>query len=380
MNILGTDYLLVTLDFETFYDKGYSLTALNTFAYVDDARFSIHGVGVQIEADRPVWFRDTEEALGFIDLCNPTNKPVALLCQNLYFDGWVLHRKFDWHPDFYLDTMCMSRALFPTAKASLEVLCERLWPNDPRMRKGKELVQFKGITTAQLWAAPELEQVMADYCIGNDRRMGDVPLTYHAFQRMFPHFPDDELRIIDLTLRMHCEPILTIDTLLVEQAIDEATAERTTKLKAARLHPDDKHPVPEKMLSSNAQFEQLLRSLDLPVPMKPSPTATDEQGNPLMIPALGKDDVGFRELMRDYPQYRGLFEGRIAAKSVGEITRGHRFLETAAQCDGFMPVPLIYYSAHTGRYGGGEKLNLQNLGRGSKLRRSLCVPTVKVPA
>lgn len=378
MKILGTDYLLATLDFETYYGPKYSLTGLNTFAYVDDPRFSIHGLGVQIEDGQARWFRDTEKALAWIE-DTACGRPIALVGQNLYFDGWILHRKFDWHPDFYIDTMGMSRALFPTAKASLEALCERLWPNDPRMRKGKELVQFKGVTTEQLWANPQLEQVMADYCVGNPQRMGDVPLTYHAFQRMFPHFPDDELRLIDLTLRMHCEPMLRIDTALVQQAIAEATAERNAKLAAARIHPDDAAPVPEKVLASNQQFEALLRSLGLPIPLKPSDTAVDEHGNPVMIPALGKDDVGFRELMQAYPQYRALFEGRIAAKSVGEVTRGQRFQETAAQCDGYMPVPLIYYSAHTGRYGGGEKLNLQNLGRGSKLRRALCVPSHAVP-
>ena len=378
MNILGTDYLLATLDFETFFAPKYSLTTMNTFEYVDHPLFSIHGVGVQIEDGKPIWFRDTEEALAYIEDSNPDGLPIALLCQNTYFDGWILHKKFDWHPDLYLDTMGMSRGLFPTSSASLEALCERLWPSDPTMRKGKELVQFKGVTTAQLWANPQLEQTMADYCIGNGKRMGDVPLTYAAFARMAPHYPDEELRIIDLTLRMHCEPVLHINTPLVQQTIDEATAERDAKIKAAG--------VAESTLSSNPKFEALLRARGMPIPLKPSPTqkVKDADGNdtdqPVMIPALGKDDVGFRELMHAYPQHKALFEGRIAAKSVGEITRGQRFLATAEQCDGFMPVPLIYYSAHTGRYGGGEKLNLQNLGRGSRLRRALCLPTREVAA
>ena len=43
MEILGKKYLLVTLDFETFYAPKYTLTAMNTFEYVDDPQFSIHG-------------------------------------------------------------------------------------------------------------------------------------------------------------------------------------------------------------------------------------------------------------------------------------------------------------------------------------------------
>jgi DNA polymerase len=41
---------------------------------------------------------------------------------------------------------------------------------------------------------------------------------------------------------------------------------------------------------------------------------------------------------------------------------------------GYMPMPLNYYSAATGRYGGSEKLNVQNMVRGSALRRALCSP------
>lgn len=377
MNILGTDYLLVTLDFETYYGTKYSLTSMNTFEYVDDERFSIHGVGVQLDAGRPAWFRNTEDALALIETeAGRTGKKIALLCQNTYFDGWILHRKFDWHPDLYLDTMGMSRGLFPSQSASLEKLCERLWPADPRMRKGKELVNFFNVTTEQLYANPAMLQSMIDYCIGNKKRQGDVPLTHAGFCRMLPFYPDNELRLIHLTLQMMCEPVLHVDVPRVVQCRDAAIAKRTARIKASGLS--------ETLLSSNAQFERWLRAQGIPVPMKPSPTqkVLDEDGKetdePVMIPALGKSDLGFQELRKLYPQHAAVWDGRIAAKSVGEITRAERFIATAEQADGLMPVALIYYSAHTGRYGGGEKLNLQNLGRGSELRRSLCMPTREV--
>lgn len=372
MKILGKDYLLVTLDFETFYGPGCSLSSLNTFEYVTHPEFTIHGLGIQIEDDRPRWFRETTDALAYIDECNRNGLPVALLCQNTYFDGWILHHFFDWHPDLYLDTMSMSRGLFPTESASLEALCERLWPNDPKMRKGKELVQFKSVTTAQLYANPAALQAMVDYCIGNPKRQGDVPLTYAAFVRMEPYYPDDELRLIDLTLRMMCQPLLRIDVPRVQACRDNAIERRNRLIRESGYA--------ESTLSSNAKFEALIRNLGLPVPLKDSPTAKEADGvTPKKIAALGKSDLGFQELRRAHPEHENLWQGRIAAKSVGEITRAERFLTTAERCDGYMPVPLIYYSAHTGRYGGGEKLNLQNLGRGSELRRSLCVDTWEEP-
>jgi DNA polymerase len=39
---------------------------------------------------------------------------------------------------------------------------------------------------------------------------------------------------------------------------------------------------------------------------------------------------------------------------------------------------LNYYGAHTGRFSGGDKMNLQNLPRGGTLRRALCAPKGKV--
>jgi DNA polymerase I-like protein with 3'-5' exonuclease and polymerase domains len=39
-----------------------------------------------------------------------------------------------------------------------------------------------------------------------------------------------------------------------------------------------------------------------------------------------------------------------------------------------MPVPLRYYAAHTGRWGGDDKLNLQNLPRKSLLKNAITAP------
>jgi DNA polymerase len=39
-----------------------------------------------------------------------------------------------------------------------------------------------------------------------------------------------------------------------------------------------------------------------------------------------------------------------------------------------MPVPLRYYAAHTGRWGGDDKLNLQNIPRNSPLKHAIFAP------
>jgi DNA polymerase bacteriophage-type len=63
-------------------------------------------------------------------------------------------------------------------------------------------------------------------------------------------------------------------------------------------------------------------------------------------------------------------------KSTLEETRTQRFINIAKR--GLLPVPVRYYAAHTGRWGGDDKINLQNLPsrgpNGKKLKRSLIAP------
>jgi hypothetical protein len=41
---------------------------------------------------------------------------------------------------------------------------------------------------------------------------------------------------------------------------------------------------------------------------------------------------------------------------------------------GTLPIPLRYYAAHTGRWGGDDKINMQNLPRGSILKNAMLAP------
>ena len=62
---------LITLDFETFYDKDFSLSKLTTEEYIRDDRFEVIGVGVKINDDETQWFTgdhaDTSEFLSRFD-------------------------------------------------------------------------------------------------------------------------------------------------------------------------------------------------------------------------------------------------------------------------------------------------------------------------
>ena len=89
--------------------------------------------------------------------------------------------------------------------------------------------------------------------------------------------------------------------------------------------------------------------------------------------AFAKIDEGFKELAQ-HPDERvqALVSARLGTKSTLEETRTQRFINISFR--GEMPVPLRYYAAHTGRWGGDDKLNLQNLPRKGSLKSGIVAP------
>jgi DNA polymerase len=93
--------------------------------------------------------------------------------------------------------------------------------------------------------------------------------------------------------------------------------------------------------------------------------------------AFAKTDEGFKELAsHPDPRVQTLVAARLGNKTTLEETRTQRFIDIAKR--GRMPVPLKYYAAHTGRWGGDDKVNLQNLpSRGQnagKLKNAIRAP------
>ena len=349
---------LVTLDFETYYDKDYTLKKLNTIEYVTDERFKAHGVGIQIDNGLPKYYTGKTMAPA---LRSVFSEPCLLICQNTKFDAFILNVHYNVYPSRYADTRSMSKALFPTGSASLKELCIRLFPDDETMRKGDELADSKGILDFD----DELAESIKKYCIQ------DVQLTYHCYKKMVGEFPQSEQDLIHLTTKIFCEPAIVLDQARVAVHLAHSAEQRTALIEQGLTFVSeqlgDTHDDPI-LFSSNKQFAELLVNLKIKVPQKISPTTGKDTH------ALGKTDLGFQKLMRDNPQFNDLWAARKAVKSTGEVTRSERLLLTAKRCNGLIPVPLNYYGAHTGRFSGGEKLNLQNLKRGSELRKSLCAP------
>ena len=343
---------LVTLDFETYYDREFSLSKLTTEAYVRDPRFEVIGVGLKVNGTATEWASGTHEQIQ--DYLNSFDwSDVMLLCHNTMFDGAILDWKFGIRPKVYADTMCIARAIHGVeTSASLRAVSEKYGIGE----KGTEVVQALG-KRREDFTDTELARY-GDYCVN------DVDLTYKLFTIMAKDFPRKELKLIDLTLRMFIQPMLELDLGLLEQHLTETRDHKDELLESAGVVKED--------LMSNPKFAELLKSFGVEPPMKESP-ATGKQTF-----AFAKSDEDFKALAdHENPQVQALVAARLGTKSTLEETRTQRFIDIAKR--GTLPVPVRYYAAHTGRWGGDDKINLQNLPsrgvNGKKLKRSIIAPT-----
>ena len=342
---------LVTLDFETYYDREFSLSKLTTEAYVRDPRFEVIGVGLKVNGTATEWASGTHEQIQ--DYLNSFDwSDVMLLCHNTMFDGAILDWKFGIRPKVYADTMCIARAIHGVeTSASLRAVSEKYGIGE----KGTEVVQALG-KRREDFTDTELARY-GDYCVN------DVDLTYKLFTIMAKDFPRKELKLIDLTLRMFIQPMLELDLGLLEQHLTETRDHKDELLESAGVVKED--------LMSNPKFAELLKSFGVEPPMKESP-ATGKQTF-----AFAKSDEDFKALAdHENPQVQALVAARLGTKSTLEETRTQRFIDIAKR--GTLPVPVRYYAAHTGRWGGDDKINLQNLPsrgvNGKKLKRSIIAP------
>lgn len=325
----------VVLDFETYYDRDYSLTKLTTEEYIRDERFEAIGVAIKINDEPAQWYPQMhiEKGLRTVDWENS-----LVIGQNMMFDAAILAWRFNRKARAWGDTLGMSRALFPHDKA--HGLAAQAKRHSIGM-KGDEVInalgkRHKDFTEEQLARYGE-------YCIN------DVELTTKLFDLYATDykFPVGEMKLIDATLRMFVEPKLVLDAPLLREYVVEVRETQEALLAAVNID--------RAQFMSNKQFAELLREYGVEPPTKISLTTGKETY------AFAKTDEDFKRLMEEHPDPRvnALVAARLGVKSTIEETRAERFLQMSNR--GAFPVPLRYYGAHSGRWSGQDKVNLQNL-------------------
>lgn len=336
---------IYTIDLETYYAKDFSLTKQTTEEYVNDPRFEVIGLAIKKNEGTTQWYSGDDVAwfLNKFDFSE-----AMIVCHNTMFDAAILTWRYGVNPKVWADTMSMARFVHGVHESvALAALSQKYGVGT----KGTEVGNAFG-KRRQDFGKDDLVRY-AEYCIN------DVDLTYEIFTQMIGGgFPKKELKIIDLTLRMYINPVLEIDQGVLALRLKDIREEKQKALASVkqRLQVVDEEDV-RKTLASNKQFASLLTSYNIEVPMKPSPANPDNK-----IPALGKKDAGFIDLQKNEDEFIQLLCAvRLGTKSTMEEGRVENFMNIANRNNGKLPIPLNYCGAHTSRWSGKDKINLQNL-------------------
>lgn len=354
---------LIVLDWETFYSKDFSLSKLTTEEYIRSPEFEVIGVSVKLDDEPAVWCTgDDLEIFAFLQKF-PWDKSLAV-AHNAMFDMAILSWKYGIKPLALGDTLSMARALHGSELSmSLKALAEHY----KLQAKGEEVVAAMGMRRADF--SPHGLKTYGAYCINDTeitRSLFDlmskgfrVPFGDDIKQLNRPGFPRSEMRLIDQTLRMFTEPVLGLDKGVLVPHLEAVKEKKALLMDAIYVHRED--------LMSNPKFAESLRELGVEPPMKVS-AATGKNTY-----AFSKSDSAFTDLL-EHPDLhvQALVAARLGIRSTLEETRTERFMGMADR--GLMPVPLRYYGAHTGRWSGSDKINLQNITRGSPLNTAITAP------
>jgi DNA polymerase len=343
----------ITLDFETYYANDLGFRTQTNEEYLNDPRFEVIGVGIKVDDNPTKWVTENiADELAMLDWGNS-----ALLCHNMMFDGAILAWKYGIVPAMYYDTLCMARAIHGVdAGGSLKALAERYNLGV----KGTEVVDALGKRRADF--TPEQLAAYGRYCVN------DVDLTFKLFGSLLSgYFPQDELDLIDMTLRMYTQPVLEVDDALLVDRLEQVRAQKK-ELLSGLMDAMGVTTVEEvrARLASNPQFAAELEKHGVTPPKKVSLTTGKETF------ALAKNDEAFIELSEhDNPLIQQLCAVRLGTKSTIEESRIERFIGIGSRNRGRLPIPLKYYGAHTGRWSGQDSVNLQNLPSRDKNKKAL---------
>jgi len=379
---------LVAIDFETYYDQDYTLKKLSTSEYVRDPRFKAQMLGIRIGngKTRTIPHAKITQELGKINWATH-----SILCHNTAFDGFILSHHYGVVPAYYYDTLSMARGLHSNEiGAGLDEV-------SIHYGGAGKLEGILDQTQGVLEWSKELFAATAPYCAN------DVDEMIRVFKLMLPQMPSDEVDLINLTCRMFCDPVLRVDIPRVEAELkreldrreelltsivdlDEYDPKELLKGKERNLEPKERDMLMVKRIIGSAErFAELLRAEGIEPPVKISPAwmklpkdrRESEEG--LMRKytyAFAKDDYKFTDLpnrtedwgfdlnnpdhveamVAKQERVQALVDSRIITKSTTNVTRAERFLKAGA--DGMpLPVGYAYYRAHTGRFGGANKMN-----------------------
>ncbi len=353
--------MLISFDFETFYDETCTLKKLSYTDYIHHHDFKVHGAGVVFEDGTAMWV-DGADIQDFI----LAHRHDTFVFFNALFDASILCLVYGFMPRLCVDVMSMARIIdgYFLPELSLGAV-SRFYGVGV---KGDDLGLSKGVHNLE----GELREKIAAYSIN------DAMLTFRLFRAISDKIKNTlgsriysrEMNLINSSIQM-IRPRLALN----EHKITNEVLSENIRQQESLRHIAQMVGLPiaelEKQVRSRPKFAQLLERMGVNVPMKTS-KRTGKQTH-----AFAKNDDGFIRLQEVYAgtEVGELIDLRKDLSSTIRVTRSQRFERMAQQMDGRLPVHIAYFGAQqTGRWGGANSANIQNLPRGSVLRESIEAP------
>jgi len=357
---------IIGLDFETYYDKEYSLRKMTPVQYVLDPRFEAIGCAVKPQGEKSYWVEGPDLQRFF----DQADKNDAYCSHNMLFDGCITSWRYDFRPRLLICSMGMARAALGHVLRSVALKSVALHLG--LGAKGDTVHNVVGMNLATIKSFPALYQSYQDYSC-NDCDLSVAIFDYLIREKLFPV---GELAVQDMVLRCGLQPRFKLDMMVLAEHLNEVKQAKDVLLMKAMLSGADG----KASLMSNDQFAVMLQDCGVDPPTKISLATGKETW------AFAKSDPEFIALQDDdNPAVQALIGARLGHKSTLEESRTERLL-AIARCwwpeqgmAAHMPIPLNFSPAHTHRLGGAWKLNMQNLPRNtpakqSALRRALIAP------
>ena len=392
---------VLTVDFETYYDREYSLSKMTMIEYIMDGRFQPIMMSYAIN-DEPIknviGYPKIKEVLDGIDWNN-----TVLNAQNTAFDATIIRARFGHTARYYTDTMAMARvtAAHVFEGASLGAIAKVLQANGVEVPpKGKEVQSalgmhlynaYQGTPYLALKATTDSNEIQR----GHELLMGyveycnnDVHLAREAFKYFTKMITPDEMQYGDMILKCYIEPSLYLDLPIIEeeiQRIHERDEKRARDV--ANKYFNGKQAELRSVCRSVPKFTEFLRGLGgileheidedadyaFIIPSKYS----EKKGR--VEPCYSKTFPAVIEMCDRMDEIGDIFRTKLAMSSSIELSRAERFRAIAKIGCGF-GMPYTVSGAHTHRLGGSGGLNVQNLSSGRKegqsnaLKRSISAP------
>ena len=335
--------------------------------YILDPRFEGIGCAIKEGVNGSTYWVDGPDLPKFFSI---VPRDIIGVSHNWLFDGCVMAWRYNFIPTLSVCTMSVARAVLGSVlrSVSLDAVSKHLGLPP----KGNTVHKVVGLTYQMIKEAGFYDEYVEYSKRDCDNCAGIFDKLVRSDQ-----FPTSELLVMDTVMRAAVQPRFQLDRLLLHEHLAKLQADKEELLaRAMLLGADGKSD-----LMSNERFAELLRSMGVDPPMKISPTTGKATY------AFAKTDQGMVDLEEhEDPAVQALAAARLGHKSTIEESRVKRLISISElQWPSFvthpsnenvplMPIPLRFSGAHTHRLSGDWRLNMQNMPRGSALRRALTAP------